>query len=71
MKYSVLSISEGIVKLESENGEIDFVSILDMPKDILVNDIIEKTDSQCIRLLKETEERQKENIELQDSLWEE
>lgn len=71
MKYSVLSICEDIVKIESEKGKIDFVKLNDMPKGISINDILEKTDSGYIRLLEETENRQNVNIRIQDTLWEE
>lgn len=71
MKFCVLSIEDGIVKLESETGKIDFIKLDEIKKDIFVNDIIEKTESGFIRLTEETENKKSENIKLQQSLWEE
>lgn len=71
MKLCVLSIEDGIVKLESETGKIDFIKLDEIKKDIFVNDIIEKTESGFIRLTEETENKKSENIKLQQSLWEE
>lgn len=71
MKFCVLSIEDGIVKLESEAGKIDFIKLDEIKKDIFVNDIIEKTESGFTRLTEETENKKSENIKLQQSLWEE
>ncbi len=71
MKFCVLSIEDGIVKLESETGKIDFIKLDEIKKDIFVNDIIEKTESGFTRLTEETENKKSENIKLQQSLWEE
>ena len=70
MKYSVLTIDSGIVKLENEIGEISYFDTSEMPDEIKTNDILEKNDGGFVILPDETEKRRDENINLINSLWE-
>ncbi len=70
MKYSVLTIDSGIVKLENEIGEISYFDTSEMPDGIKTNDILEKNDGGFVILPDETEKRRDENINLINSLWE-
>lgn len=70
MKYSVLTIDSGIVKLENEIGEISYFDTSEMPYGIKTNDILEKNDGIFVILPDEIEKRRDENINLINSLWE-
>lgn len=70
MKFSVLTIENNIVKLENEAGELYYFSLSELPKEVQVNDILEKTDCGFIILQDETDKRRDENINLINSLWE-
>lgn len=70
MKFSVLTIKNNIVKLENEAGELYYFSLSELPKEVQVNDILEKTDCGFIILHDETDKRRDENINLINSLWE-
>lgn len=70
MKFSVLTIENNIVKLENEAGELYYFSLSELPKEVHVNDILEKTDCGFIILQDETDKRRDENINLINSLWE-
>lgn len=70
MKYSVLTIENNTAKLENEIGELSYFDLSEMPKEVKVNDILEKTDGRFIILTDETNKRREENINLINSLWE-
>lgn len=70
MKYSVLTIENNTAKLENEVGEISYFDLSEMPKEVKVNDILEKTDGGFVILTEETNKRREENINLINSLWE-
>ena len=70
MKYSVLTIENNTVKLENEIGELSYFDLYELPKEVQVNDILEKTDGSFVILAEERNKRREENINLINSLWE-
>ena len=70
MKFSVLTIENNVVKLENENGELSFLDLSELPKEIQVNDILEKNNGVFSILSDETNKRREENMSLINSLWE-